>query len=61
MVSTMTIWCVIVVVRSFDFHNSDMQGVQQDILQDHGFTVTNHRLILYGVCTDCSQTSAHKD
>ena len=47
--------------KVFDFHNSDMRGVQQDILQHHGFTVTNHRLILYGVCTDCAQTSAHRD
>jgi Fe2+ or Zn2+ uptake regulation protein len=35
--------------------------MQERIAEEHGFTLTHHRLELYGVCRPCRQKSERDD
>lgn len=36
-----------------EFHNSIIEEEQRKVAQEHGFELTDHSLILYGLCSDC--------
>jgi len=39
--------------------DADIERLQEELAERHGFTLTSHRMILYGVCADC-RTSVGK-
>lgn len=40
--------------KIIEFVNDQIESLQQSIAEQHGFTVTEHTLDIYGVCRDCS-------
>lgn len=38
-----------------EFVNEDIERLQHEIATAHGFTLTDHRMELYGVCPDCQR------
>jgi Fur family ferric uptake transcriptional regulator len=38
-----------------EFENERIEELQDRVAQDHGFTVTHHKLELYGLCARCNQ------
>jgi len=36
-----------------EFENSQIEQLQHKVAAEHGFTIENHRLELYGLCDDC--------
>lgn len=36
-----------------EFHNQAIETEQQRVADSHGFVLTDHALILYGLCADC--------
>ena len=40
-----------------EFENSRIEALQQQVARKHGFTVTDHKMELYGVCGGCRQES----
>ncbi|PLX72865.1 MAG: transcriptional repressor [Desulfuromonas sp.] len=36
-----------------EFENSQIEELQHKVAIEHGFTIENHRLELYGLCNDC--------
>ncbi len=41
--------------RVDEFVDETIEQRQQDIAKEHGFTITDHSLTIYGVCGDCQQ------
>ena len=41
--------------RIFEFENERIESLQESVAAGHGFTVTHHKLELYGICKACSQ------
>ena len=39
----------------FEFENERIEELQDRVAEDHGFTVTHHKLELYGLCRACRQ------
>ncbi len=37
----------------FEFENERIEELQESVARDHGFTVTHHKLELYGLCRKC--------
>ncbi len=37
----------------FEFENERIEELQESVARDHGFTVTHHKLELYGLCKKC--------
>jgi Fur family ferric uptake transcriptional regulator len=37
----------------FEFENERIEELQESVARDHGFTVTRHKLELYGLCRKC--------
>lgn len=35
-----------------EFHNDEIEQQQKDVAQKHGFKLSGHSLVLYGVCSD---------
>ena len=46
--------------KLIEFRNDEIQRIRDAIGQDHNFRVTGHRLIITGVCSDCSRQSRRK-
>lgn len=38
-----------------EFHNAQIEQMQTRIAEKHGFTVTHHKMELYGLCPDCQR------
>lgn len=36
-----------------EFHNSQIEALQARVAEKHGYTVTHHKMELYGLCADC--------
>lgn len=41
--------------RTEEFCNPDIERLQEEVGQKHGFMLTGHRLDLYGLCRDCAK------
>ena len=39
--------------RVEEFHNPEIESLQQQIASDHGFEIVDHALTLYGICRRC--------
>ena len=39
----------------FEFENERIEELQESVAAEHGFTVTHHKLELYGLCKNCRQ------
>lgn len=39
--------------RIVEFENDQIEALQEKVARRHGFTATDHRLELYGLCSDC--------
>jgi len=39
--------------RIVEFENSRIEELQRQVARKHGFTVTDHKLELYGICGNC--------
>ena len=47
--------------KAEEFYSPDIERLQEEIGLKHGFTLTGHRLDLFGTCRDCAKkTSASK-
>jgi len=36
-----------------EFENKTIEKLQAEVARNHGFTITNHKLELYGICAKC--------
>ena len=41
--------------RIVEFENCDIERLQQEVAARNGFTITTHKLELYGLCSTCRQ------
>lgn len=41
--------------RIVEFVNQEIERLQMRVAKRHGFTVTDHKMELYGLCSDCQQ------
>ncbi|WP_027188643.1 Fur family transcriptional regulator [Desulfovibrio cuneatus] len=39
--------------KNIEFLDNTIEQLQNELASRHGFTLTSHRLYLYGVCADC--------
>ena len=39
--------------KIFEFENLEIERLQQEVASRHGFTITTHKLELYGLCSTC--------
>lgn len=39
--------------RQLEFHDPDIEDLQVRQAEKHGFTLTSHRMVLFGLCPDC--------
>jgi Fur family ferric uptake transcriptional regulator len=37
-----------------EFENEKIEKLQAEVARNHGFTIVNHKLELYGICKNCS-------
>jgi Fur family transcriptional regulator, ferric uptake regulator len=37
-----------------EFENETIEKLQSEVAKSHGFTITNHKLELYGICAKCN-------
>jgi Fur family transcriptional regulator, ferric uptake regulator len=44
--------------RSIEFYNPDLETLQDSASEQLGFKVMDHRLQIYGLCSDCRSTSS---
>ena len=42
-----------------EFENERIEELQDRVAEEHGFTVTHHKLELYGLCARCNQEQQH--
>ncbi len=42
--------------KLIEFQSDKFQEFRDQVARDHGFRVTGHRLIINGICKDCSQS-----
>ena len=38
-----------------EFYNEEIEAMQEQVAKDNGFTITHHKMELYGVCKTCSK------
>jgi Fur family ferric uptake transcriptional regulator len=41
--------------RIFEFENEEIEKLQDEVAESHGFRLTHHKMELYGVCRDCQR------
>lgn len=41
--------------KIFEFHDESLESLQQKIAASHGFHMLQHRMEIYGICSDCLQ------
>ena len=39
--------------RIFEFENEEIEKLQDEVAESHGFKLTHHKMELYGLCRDC--------
>lgn len=42
--------------KNIEFYDDDIERLQEELAKKHGFTLTSHRMYLYGVCPDCAKS-----
>lgn len=42
--------------KLIEFKSDELVELRSHVAQDHGFRVTGHRLIVYGICEDCAKS-----
>jgi Fur family ferric uptake transcriptional regulator len=42
--------------RILEFASDQIEKLQKTVAQQHGFTITHHKLVLYGICKSCGST-----
>ena len=42
-----------------EFENERIEELQDRVAEEHDFTVTHHKLELYGLCSACKQQQSH--
>ncbi|HEY4234917.1 MAG TPA: transcriptional repressor [Lacipirellulaceae bacterium] len=42
--------------KLIEFHSDELAEIRDAVAQEHNFRVTGHRLIITGVCRECSRT-----
>lgn len=40
-----------------EFENDDIENLQKEVAENHGFVLTNHKMELYGLCSRCKRIS----
>ena len=40
-----------------EFEHPLIEKYQEDVAQEHGFKLESHRMILYGICRDCTKVT----
>jgi Fur family ferric uptake transcriptional regulator len=43
-----------------EFENNQIEHLQDLVARRHGFTVTHHKMELYGLCRDCQRVERHE-
>ena len=46
--------------KLFEFQSDALMQLRDEVAAEHGFRVSNHRLIIHGVCQDCSRRRRKK-
>jgi Fur family ferric uptake transcriptional regulator len=41
--------------KIIEFHNEAIEELQETVAREHGFTLSHHRMELYGVCAECQK------
>jgi Fur family ferric uptake transcriptional regulator len=41
--------------KIIEFMNNNIEAMQREVADEHGFSVTDHTLDIYGICRDCRQ------
>lgn len=41
--------------RIIEFENEKIEWLQEQVAKEFGFLLTNHKMILYGLCADCQK------
>ena len=44
----------------FEFHSDEINNIRESVAQDYRFRVTGHRLLIFGICSDCAQPRRQK-
>lgn len=43
--------------KNLEVIDDNIERLQEDLARRHGFTLTSHRMILFGVCSDCRKSA----
>jgi len=43
-----------------EFENDDIETLQERVAAEHGFTISDHKMEIYGLCADCQKLDAKK-
>lgn len=46
--------------KIIEFENDEIEVLQEAVAETHGFTITGHKMELYGLCADCQKTDTRK-
>ncbi|MBA2882310.1 Fur family ferric uptake transcriptional regulator [Desulfosalsimonas propionicica] len=46
--------------RVIEFENQHIEALQQEVAHSYGFHLLQHRLEMYGICSDCMQQRMHQ-
>lgn len=47
--------------KIIEFHNDEIEKLQEKVAKEHGFMLAGHSLVLYGICEDASCRNASKN
>ncbi|MBT5032711.1 MAG: ferric iron uptake transcriptional regulator [Proteobacteria bacterium] len=39
--------------KVIEFYNQQIENLQTEVAEDHSFTLQEHALVMYGLCSDC--------
>ncbi len=43
-----------------EFHNKEIEDLQDKIAEEHGYRIVDHALYMYGVCGGCQKKEKHR-
>ena len=46
--------------KLIEFHSQQLQQIRDAVANEHGFLVTGHRLIISGICSQCSRKRSRR-
>jgi Fur family ferric uptake transcriptional regulator len=47
--------------RNIEVVDDDIERLQEELAKKHGFTLTRHKMYLYGVCPECRDKGRDED